>query len=76
MNPDEAIPHRCGVLGLGLHTDALPHALQALWQRAQAQLPESAYASACAPQPICAVAVLDTKAGHPALEAWMSAVVP
>lgn len=76
MNPDEAIPHRCGVLGLGLHTDALPHALQALWQRAQAQLPESADASACAPQPICAVAVLDTKAGHPALEAWMSAVVP
>ena len=30
VNPDQAIPHRCGVLGLGLHTDALPHALQAL----------------------------------------------
>ena len=29
MNPDQDIPHRCGVLGLGLHTDALPHALQA-----------------------------------------------
>nr|WP_202396646.1 cobalamin biosynthesis protein [Delftia sp. CH05] len=72
VNPDEAIPHRCGVLGLGLHTDALPHALQALWQRAQAHLLQQA----CAPQPVCAVAVLDTKAGHPALEAWMSAVVP
>lgn len=72
MNPDQAIPHRCGVLGLGLHTDALPDALQALWQRAQAHLLQQA----CAPQPVCAVAVLDTKAGHPALEAWMSAVVP
>lgn len=67
MNPDEAMAHRCGVLGLGLHTDALPDALQALWQRAQ---------EACAPQTVCAVAVLDTKAGHPALAAWMAAVVP
>ena len=44
--------------------DWLGDTLQFLWQRAQAHLLQQA----CAPQPVCAVAVLDTKAGHPALE--------
>lgn len=64
--------HRCGVLGVGVHTDARPDALQALWQQALNRLREES----CAPQPVCAVAVLDTKAGHPALAAWLAEAVP
>jgi cobalt-precorrin 5A hydrolase len=64
--------HRCGVLGLGVHSDARPGALQSLWQLASDQLRQSDGA----PQSVCAVAVLDTKAGHPALAAWMAEAVP
>ena len=65
-------PHRCSVLGLGMHTDAQPGALHALWQQAQALLQQEC----SAPQAVCAVAVLDTKAAHPALAAWLADVAP
>ncbi|MDR0225445.1 MAG: cobalamin biosynthesis protein [Burkholderiaceae bacterium] len=60
--------HRCGVLGLGMHTDARPDALQALWQQALDRLEQEHGA----PQAVCAVAVMDTKAGHPALAPWLA----
>ena len=65
-------PHRCGVLGVGMHTDARPEVLQALWQQARDQLQRDGGA----PQPLCAVAVLDTKAGHPALAGWLAETAP
>ncbi len=64
--------HRCGVLGVGMHTDARPEVLQALWQQALCQLQQDGGA----PQPLCAVAVLDTKAAHPALAGWLAETAP
>lgn len=57
--------HACLVLGVGLRDQASPATLQALWEQAQALLP--------GPQDcFCAVAVLQGKAGHPALAGWLA----
>ena len=63
--------HVCTVVGLGLRAHAQPAALQALWMQARGLLQSKAALPASAP---CAVAVLDTKAEHPALAAWLSAI--
>ncbi|MES2611206.1 MAG: cobalamin biosynthesis protein [Pseudomonadota bacterium] len=63
--PVAATPlHACLVLGVGLRAQASPGTLQALWAQAQSLLPGQ---SAC----FCAVAVLQGKAGHPALAGWL-----
>lgn len=59
--------HACTVVGVGLRALAQPAALQALWQQAQTSLQGQATAGH-----FCAVAVLDAKAGHPALATWLS----
>lgn len=58
--------HACVVLGIGLRAQADAAALQALWQQAQAD------GSAT----FCAVALLDTKATHPALAQWLHGAAP
>lgn len=63
--------HVCTVVGLGLRAHAQPAALQALWMQARGLLHSKAAFPASHP---CAVAVLDTKAGHPALASWLSAL--
>ena len=63
--------HVCTVVGLGLRVHAQPAALQALWMQARGLLHSKAAHPASHP---CAVAVLDTKAGHPALASWLSAL--
>ena len=63
--------HVCTVVGLGLRAHAQPAALQALWMQARGLLQSKAALPASHP---CAVAVLDTKAGHPALASWLSAL--
>ena len=63
--------HVCTVVGLGLRVHAQPAALQALWMQARGLLQSKAALPASHP---CAVAVLDTKAEHPALAAWLSAI--
>lgn len=58
--------HACVVLGIGLREQAAPAALQALWHQAQAD------GSAT----FCAVALLETKAAHPALAQWLRGAAP
>lgn len=63
--------HVCTVVGIGLRAQAQPGALQALWQQAQGLLPRTMPLNATGPA-ICAIAVLDSKAQHPALMAWLA----
>lgn len=56
--------HACLVVGVGLRAQATPATLQALWLQAQTLLPGQADC-------FCAVAVLQGKAGHPALAGWL-----
>lgn len=65
--------HVCTVVGLGLRAHAQPAALHALWMQARGLLQDQAALSLPASPP-CAVAVLDTKAEHPALATWLSAI--
>lgn len=60
--------HTCVVLGIGLRAQAGADALQALWQQAQA--------GSNPPSTFCAVALLDTKAAHPALARWLHDAAP
>ena len=58
--------HACVVLGIGLRAQADAAALRALWQQAQAEGRDA----------FCAVALLDTKAAHPALAEWLRGAAP
>lgn len=60
--------HTCVVLGIGLREQAGTQALQALWEQAQA--------GSKPPMTFCAVALLDTKAAHPALARWLHDAAP
>ncbi|KQO22324.1 hypothetical protein ASF11_07600 [Acidovorax sp. Leaf76] len=75
MPPDSAAGqgHVCRVVGVGLRAHAQPAALHALWAQAQALLRGDVVWAADDLRP-CAVAVLDTKAEHPALAAWLSGI--
>jgi len=75
MPPDSAAgqDHVCTVVGVGLRAHAQPAALHALWAQAQALLRGDVAWAADEVRP-CAVAVLDTKAAHPALAAWLSGI--
>ncbi len=85
-----AATHACVVLGIGLRAQAPADALQALWREAQAALtapapqgPQGHWAAHTSHAPhaaqvdgFCAVALLDSKARHPALARWLQAVAP
>lgn len=66
--------HVCTVVGVGVRAHAEPAALQALWMQARGLLQGDAALTLTAAHP-CAMAVLDTKAGHPALAHWLSGLV-
>ena len=90
MTQQPATPHTdhaCVVLGVGQRAPADAAALQTLWQQVRDQSSTSTSTSTSSPahtslqagglQPnFCAVALLDSKAAHPALARWLLDAAP
>lgn len=65
------VTSRCIVLGIGLRQQAQSQTLQSLWEQVQIRLQGRMDGTH-----FCVVAVLDSKAEHPALSAWLQTIQP